>query len=123
MKKIIPFLLLFTSCVTDTVHPIAVVKNISKQDIIVTFQRGDSINDKSLFYGSKYFISVDSSKSIFVLGYPYNEIHFFIFQADSVNKNIAEGKVEGIIKKSLLQKLFFLSDSLKKNDTIIYNGY
>lgn len=120
MRKIFPLIFLLSSCVMDKVHQLAVIKNESSKSITVIFNPTDSIDDETLFYGSKYTINADCCKGIYVLGYNYKKIHFFIFETDSVYNNINNEKIKGIIKKSLLQKITVSMDSLKKNDTITY---
>ena len=122
MKKIFLFIFLLSSCV-DKLHKIAVVKNQSNKNITVVFEPIDSISDKTLFYGSKYKVNAKSSREIYDLGYHFEKIHFFIFNDDSVYNNINKGKVKGIVEKSFLKKVTVSSDSLKKNDTIVYKGY
>ncbi len=121
MKKIFLLVFLLSSCVIDRLHKIAIIKNLSNKNITVVFDSSDTISDRILFYGSKYNVVADSSMTINTLGYPFEKINFFIFDTDSVYNNINRGNVNGIVKKSFLKKINTSIESLKRNDTIIYN--
>lgn len=121
MKKILCLSLILGSCVIDSIHKIAVIKNESGKNITVMFETIDSIDDTTLFYGSKSTVNTDSSEELYTMGY-FENMNFFIFDYDSVYKNIKQQKIQGIVKKSLLKKISKSMDSLKINDTITYKG-
>lgn len=106
----------------DSIHRIAVIKNKSDQNITVLFQSADSINDKTLFYGGKVTVFADSISTLYSMAYNFKKMNFFIFDNDSVYNNINHGNINGIVKKSFLEKITISADSLKKNDVIIYKG-
>lgn len=103
----------------DKLHELAVIKNNSNKSITVVFTQNDSLDDNTLFYGSKYTIPADSTEGIYVLGYNYKNVNFFIFDTDSVFASINNQEVEGIIEKSFVKKIVIPIESLSKNDTVI----
>ena len=122
MKKILCLSLILSSCVMDRIHKIAVIKNESGKNITVMFETFGSIDDTTLFYGSKFTVNADSTQELKTMGY-FETMNFFIFNDDSVYNNIKQKKIKDIVKKSFLKKISISMDSLKINDTIIYKGY
>lgn len=119
MRKLLVFVILLNSCVSDKLHELVVIKNMSSKTVTVIFSHKDTISDSILFYGSKYTIASDSIESIYVLGYNYKDVNFFVFDTDSVYASINNREVKGIIEKSLLKKISIPTENLSKNDTIV----
>lgn len=120
MKKLFLLIFLLNSCVIDRINRIAVIKNLSNQNIVVVFEPTDSLDDETLFYGSKYPVYIDSSTEIKALSYQYDKIYFFVLNYDSVYNSIKDKNIKGIVKRAFLKKITADTDSLKNNGMIIY---
>ena len=80
MKKVFYFSLILSSCVMDSTHRIAVIKNESKKNIVVMFQPSDSLDDETLFYGGKVTVLADSTEELYSMGYNFQRVNFFYIQ-------------------------------------------
>lgn len=116
------FFVFLNSCVYDVTSQIGIVKNLSNKHIVVVFGNPDSIEitDKSLIYGPKYNIRAGFSDTINELGY-YDKVSLFFFDYDTLNYYLTKRDTNDVAKKSFLKKIVFATDSIKKENIIIYN--
>lgn len=115
MKKLLFFLFCFSSCVYDEIEPIAILKNETNAEIIVTYSKDSIYTDKKLFYGSKYSVSPYSVQTINGIVYA-DSLYLFLFIADSVNGHIKLKNENLIFKKSFIKKYHVTINNL--HDTI-----
>lgn len=118
MKKIL-ILFFLNSCVMDSVHNVAIIKNESEKDIIVMRQPVDSIDDETLFYGPKFTVKAHSIEEYIDGGY-FDTLKFYFFDDQITYRSIASDSIKNIAKRAFLRKIIITEDSLTKNDTIIF---
>jgi hypothetical protein len=111
----------FSSCIYDKQKKIISIKNESTINIQIIYTNDSVINDQDLFYRSKYSIKSGTTSEIKSLGIPDNKFYLFVFAEDSVDRFLKEGRIDGILKKSFLNRYTLSMDSLK-NDTFIFKN-
>jgi hypothetical protein len=115
------FILIFNSCVVDSLHELTIIQNNSKRNISVIFSSEENIN-KSIIYSNykNFMLSKYTSKSYFkeYITDSNKIITVYFLDYDSINKFITANS--DLIKKSVLQQQTVDLRKLNISDTLFY---
>jgi hypothetical protein len=121
MKIIIGVLIifLFLSCVMDYTKKLLNIVNKSNVNIVVRISTDSLLKDSILYFGDKTNIKSNEIGNLYDV--PLSNIFYvFFFDHDSVYADIKNKKLNGISKRTFLNKYKISADSLSQNDTLIY---
>jgi len=133
MKKIIVFIFMivvFKSCVIDSVQRFCVVKNTSKRTISVYFSNEKNLDSNVLaeqLRDSSFAIKKYSSGDLMENRYTFidsnkiqNKVYVFFLDQDSINKYFQLPLTNNLIKKALLKSKEIDMLYFKSLDTLYY---
>lgn len=118
------FILIFNSCVMDSLHEITIIRNNSKRNVSVIFSSEENLNKNTIYSNYKNFIlSKYTSKSYFkeyITDSNNTVLHLYFLDCDSINKYITANRDAELIKNSVLQQRTLDLRKLNISDTLFY---